>query len=55
MLISLSWIGDFVDLGPGMRVQELAERFTRTTAEVEGVHEVRLGARKVIGIDALAE
>lgn len=37
MHISLNWIKDFVEL-PEMSPQDLATRFTLTTAEVEGVH-----------------
>lgn len=48
MLVSLNWIRDFVDLGDEADVAELAERFTRTTAEVEGVEPVRVGAGGII-------
>lgn len=44
MLISLNWIADFVDLPAGLDPRALAERFTRTTAEVDGVHRVEIGA-----------
>src|SRR5262249_55268273 len=40
MLISLNWIRDFVDLPGNLNARELAERFTVTTAEVEGVEPV---------------
>ena len=36
MYISLNWIKDFVDL-PDLPADELANSFTMTTAEVEGV------------------
>ncbi len=37
MLISLNWLKDFVDVPPDLNPQDLALRFTLTTAEVEGV------------------
>lgn len=40
MLISLNWIRDFVDLPAGFDPRELAEKFTCTTAEVEGVEHI---------------
>ena len=40
MLISLNWIRDFVDLPADIDPRELAERFTITTAEVEGVEHI---------------
>lgn len=43
MLISLNWLRDFVDMPASLDPRELAERFTLTTAEVEGVeHATRL-------------
>ena len=45
MLISLDWIRDYVDLPADLNPRDLAERLTRTTAEVEGVVEVVVGAR----------
>lgn len=42
MLVSLNWIRDFVDLPADLDSRELAERFTVTTAEVEGVEEIRI-------------
>lgn len=41
MFISLNWLRDFVDLPVGLDPQELALRFTLTTAEVEGVEQAR--------------
>jgi phenylalanyl-tRNA synthetase beta chain len=41
MLISLNWLSDFVDIPTGTDPRELAQRFTITTAEVEGVEQVR--------------
>jgi phenylalanyl-tRNA synthetase beta chain len=37
LLISLNWIRDFVDLPGNLDPRQLAEKFTCTTAEVEGV------------------
>ena len=36
MLISMNWIGDFVDL-TGLDLENLIHRFTLSTAEVEDV------------------
>jgi phenylalanyl-tRNA synthetase beta chain len=57
MLISLNWIRDFVDMPAGLDPRELAERFTRTTAEVDGVHRVDVGARGLMAarIDEVKE
>lgn len=48
MLISLNWIRDFVELPAGLSPQALGERFTLTTAEVEGVEEIRVDAKGLI-------
>lgn len=48
MLISLNWIRDYVDLPGDLDPIALAERFTRTTAEVDGVHRVEVAARGLI-------
>jgi phenylalanyl-tRNA synthetase beta chain len=48
LLISLNWIRDFVDLPADVNPRELAERFTVTTAEVEGVEHVTCDARGLI-------
>ncbi|MFH1418083.1 MAG: phenylalanine--tRNA ligase subunit beta [Planctomycetota bacterium] len=40
MLISLNWLKDFVDIPSDLNPQDLALRFTLTTAEVEGVEHV---------------
>lgn len=50
MLISLNWIRDFVDLPQPDKVdpRELVERFTRTTAEVDGLTQVSLEAKGLI-------
>lgn len=37
MLISLNWLKDFVDIPAALDRRELAQRFTITTAEVEGI------------------
>ncbi len=48
MLISLNWIRDYVDLPAGLDPVALAEVFTRTTAEVDGVHRLEVAARGLI-------
>lgn len=48
MLVSLQWIRDFVDLPPDLDPVELAEVFTRTTAEVDGVHRLEVSPRGLI-------
>ena len=48
MLISLNWIRDFVDLPEDLDPQALAERFTRTTAEVDGVEQIRVAPQGLI-------
>jgi phenylalanyl-tRNA synthetase beta chain len=48
MLISLDWIRDYVDLPADLDPRELAERFTRTTAEVEEVQRVDIAAKGLI-------
>ena len=48
MLISLNWLGDFVDLPADMSARELADRLTMSTAEVEGVEQVAVEADGLI-------
>ncbi len=48
MLISLEWIRDYVDLPADIDPRGLAERFTRTSAEVEGVERIKLDATGLI-------
>lgn len=48
MRISLNWISDFVDIPAGLDPRDLAERFTRITAEVDDVYEVRICAEGLI-------
>ena len=54
MLISLNWIREFVDLPAKLDVRELAERFTRTTAEVEEVRPVAVEATGLIAARVLS-
>jgi phenylalanyl-tRNA synthetase beta chain len=57
MLISLDWIRDYVDLPADLDPAELAERFTRTTAEVESVKQVKISAKGLIAarVESAAE
>ncbi len=48
MLISLNWIRDYVDLPGDLNPRALAERFTRTTAEVDDVRRIEVHARGLI-------
>lgn len=45
MLISLDWISDYVDLPPDVDPRALAETLTVTTAEVETVAQIDIGAK----------
>jgi phenylalanyl-tRNA synthetase beta chain len=54
MLISLNWIKDFVEL-PELSAQELASRFTLTTAEVEGVTTSGQGMENVQIVQVLSK
>lgn len=47
MLISMNWIGDFVDLS-GLDLENLIHRFTLSTAEVEEVFHMGEGLRNVV-------
>jgi phenylalanyl-tRNA synthetase beta chain len=53
MLISLNWLRDFVDLPHDLDPKALAERFTVTTAEVEGVTQVQVEAQGLIAARAM--
>lgn len=48
MLVSLNWIKDYVDLPAELNPRDLAERFTRTTAEIEQVNRIAVEARGLI-------
>jgi len=45
MLISLNWIRDFIELPADVDVNNLAQRLTLTTAEVEDVRRIAVAAR----------
>ena len=47
MLISMNWIGDFVDLS-GLDLPALIQRFTLSTAEVEEVTQLGRDLRGVV-------
>jgi len=58
MIISLNWLRDFVDIPASLNPQQLALKFTTTTAEVEGVVEHRsnfegLLAARIDGLEAV--
>ncbi|MFH1268411.1 MAG: phenylalanine--tRNA ligase beta subunit-related protein, partial [Planctomycetota bacterium] len=53
MLISLNWIRDYVDLAANLDPRELGERFTRTSAEVETVKPISVGASGLIAARVL--
>ncbi|HRX86149.1 MAG TPA: phenylalanine--tRNA ligase subunit beta [Phycisphaerae bacterium] len=57
MLISLNWLRDFVELPADLDVPRLAERFTMTCAEVEGVERIQVGAHGLIAarVESLAD
>ncbi len=48
MLISVNWLRDFVDIPANIDIHELAERFTMTCAEVEGVEHINVGGKGLI-------
>jgi phenylalanyl-tRNA synthetase beta chain len=48
MRVSLRWIRDYVDLPDDFDPRALAEVFTRTTAEVDGVHRMDVSPRGLI-------
>ncbi len=54
MHISLDWISDYLDLPKGLDPHDLAERFTRTSAEVEEVSCVDVGAKGLIAARVLS-
>ncbi|MBN1489163.1 MAG: phenylalanine--tRNA ligase subunit beta [Phycisphaerae bacterium] len=56
----MNWIRDFVDLPADLDCEALAERFTMTTAEVEGVERIHVDATglvagKIVAIEALPD
>ena len=53
MLISLNWIRDYVDLPTNLDPRALAEKFTRTTAEVDEVEHINIGATGLIAARAI--
>ena len=54
MLVSLNWIRDFVDLPDDLDARALAERFTVTTAEVDGIEQVTCEAAGLIACEVLS-
>ncbi len=51
MLISLNWVHDFVELPADLDPRALAEKFTVTTAEVEGVEHVACDAGGLVAAE----
>ncbi|NOX58102.1 MAG: phenylalanine--tRNA ligase subunit beta, partial [Planctomycetes bacterium] len=54
MLISVNWLRDYVDIPHSVDVRALAERFTMTTAEVEEVTQISVGASGLIAARVLS-
>jgi len=54
VLVSLNWIRDFVDLPDDLDARALAERFTVTTAEVDGVEQIACDATGLIAGEVLS-
>ena len=54
MFVSLNWLRDFVDIPADLDPRALAERFTVTTAEVEGIEQVACDAGGLIAAEILA-
>jgi phenylalanyl-tRNA synthetase beta chain len=51
MYVSLNWLRDFVDLPQDLDCHALAERFTMTTAEVEGVEQIKVDASGLVAAE----
>jgi len=51
MYVSLNWLRDFVDLPADLDCRALAERFTMTTAEVEGVEQIAVAATGLVAAE----
>ena len=54
MLVSLNWIRDFVDLPTDLDPRALAEKFTVTTAEVEGIEQITCDAVGLVAAEILS-
>ncbi len=55
MKISVNWLRDFVEIPADLTARDLAERLTLSTAEIEGVQEIKVDcdgviAAKVVGV-----
>ncbi len=48
MLISLTWLQDYIEIPPAIDSRELAEKFTVTTAEVEQIERIDISAQGLI-------
>ncbi|HEY3244826.1 MAG TPA: phenylalanine--tRNA ligase subunit beta [Phycisphaerae bacterium] len=51
MLISFNWLRDYVEIPADLDPRDLAERFTVTVAEVEGVERIEVGARGLVAAE----
>jgi len=51
VLISLNWLRDFVDIPKDVDPRSLGERFTTTTAEIEGIEHVQCSASGLIAAE----
>jgi phenylalanyl-tRNA synthetase beta chain len=60
MKVSLNWLRDFIDIPADLDPRSLGGRFTMTTAEIDGIEEVRvdsegLVAAKIMSVEKVAE
>src|SRR5688500_14087973 len=50
MLVSLKWLREYVDLPSDLDVEELAERLTMASSEVEGIHRTGAWDRSLVTV-----
>ena len=60
MKVSLNWLRDYIDIPADLDPRSLGGRFTMTTAEIDGIEEVRadsdgLVAAKILSVEKIAE
>src|SRR5512147_367308 len=51
MYISLNWLRDFVDVPRDLDPRALGERFTTTTAEIEGIEHITCDAAGLVAAE----